>query len=60
MNVVVLRCTNCGTTQATPGECEACHEAIVRPYCGNHEPGRGSQNAGTRSPSTRSRAATSK
>lgn len=40
MSAVVLRCTNCGTTQATPGECDACHEAIVRPYCPNHEPGR--------------------
>ncbi len=36
---VVLRCPNCGTTQATGGECEACHQAQVRPFCTNHEPG---------------------
>jgi hypothetical protein len=36
---VVLRCPNCGTTQATPGDCEACHEAQVRYFCTNHEPG---------------------
>ena len=36
---VVLRCPSCGTTQATPGECEACHEAQVRYFCTNHEPG---------------------
>ena len=36
---VVLRCPNCGTTQATSGECEACHEAQVRYFCTNHEPG---------------------
>ena len=29
MSGVVLRCPNCGTTQAGPGECEACHEAEV-------------------------------
>jgi len=40
MSVVVLRCPNCGTTRATPGECEACHEAQVRYYCTNHTPGR--------------------
>lgn len=37
---VVLRCPNCGTTRATPGECEACHEAEVRSFCTNHTPGR--------------------
>lgn len=37
---VVLRCPNCGTTQATSGECEACHEGNVRYYCANHSPGR--------------------
>lgn len=36
---VVQRCPNCGTTQAPAGECEACHEAQVRPFCTNHEPG---------------------
>ncbi len=39
MTSVVLRCPNCGTTQSTPGECEACHDATVRAYCPNHEPG---------------------
>ena len=39
MNGVVLRCPNCGTTRATPGTCEACHEAEVRCYCTNHTPG---------------------
>lgn len=36
---VVQRCPHCGTTQATSGECEACHEAMVRYFCTNHEPG---------------------
>jgi hypothetical protein len=36
---VVERCPNCGTTQATAGECEACHEAQVRYFCTNHTPG---------------------
>jgi hypothetical protein len=36
---VVLRCTNCGTTKATPGQCEACHEAQVRYFCTSHTPG---------------------
>jgi hypothetical protein len=36
---VVLRCSSCGTTQSRPGECEACHEAQVRYFCTNHEPG---------------------
>jgi hypothetical protein len=40
MSGVVLRCPNCGTTRAAPGECEACHEAAVRYYCTNHSPGR--------------------
>jgi hypothetical protein len=39
MSGVVLRCPNCGTTQAVPGECEACHEAQVRYFCTNHTPG---------------------
>jgi hypothetical protein len=40
MSGVVLRCPNCGTTRAASGECEACHEAQVRYYCTNHNPGR--------------------
>jgi hypothetical protein len=36
---VVLRCPSCGTTRASPGECEACHEASARYFCTNHEPG---------------------
>ena len=40
MSGVVLRCRNCGTTQATPGECEACHEGDVQYFCPNHSPGR--------------------
>jgi hypothetical protein len=36
---VVLRCPNCGTTRATPGECEACQEGPVRYFCTNHAPG---------------------
>ena len=40
MSGVVLRCPNCGTTKAEPGECDACHEAQVRYYCTNHTPGR--------------------
>lgn len=40
MSAVVLRCPNCGTTQSTQGECEACHEGQVRFYCTNHKPGR--------------------
>ena len=40
MTGVVLRCPNCGTTQAVAGECEACHEADVRHFCPNHTPGR--------------------
>ena len=39
MSAVVLRCSNCGTTQSVGGECEACHEAQVRYYCSNHSPG---------------------
>jgi hypothetical protein len=39
MSGVVLRCSNCGTVQATTGECEACHEADVRYFCTNHTPG---------------------
>lgn len=39
MSMIVLRCQNCGTTQAGPGECEACHEAQVAYYCANHSPG---------------------
>jgi hypothetical protein len=39
MSGVVLRCPHCGTTRATLGECEACHEADVRHYCTNHNPG---------------------
>ena len=40
MSGVVIRCPNCGTTQSTLGECEACHEAGTRYFCTNHEPGR--------------------
>jgi hypothetical protein len=40
MSGVVLRCSNCGTTQSTLGECEACHERQVGYYCTNHKPGR--------------------
>jgi hypothetical protein len=40
MSDVVLRCPNCGTTQESPGECDACHEASVRYFCPNHSPGR--------------------
>ncbi len=40
MSAVVLRCPHCGTTRAAPGECDACHEAAVRYYCTNHDPGR--------------------
>ena len=40
MSGVVLRCRHCGTTQAGPGECEACHEAQVAYHCTNHSPGR--------------------
>ena len=36
---VVQRCPSCGTTQDAPGECEACHEAPVRHFCTNHDPG---------------------
>jgi len=39
MSGVVLRCPTCGTTRASPGTCEACHEAKVRFYCTNHTPG---------------------
>lgn len=39
MSGVVLRCPNCGTTKAAPGECQACHQAEVRYYCTNHTPG---------------------
>jgi len=40
MSSVVLRCSNCGTVQASAGQCEACHEAEVRYFCRNHNPGR--------------------
>ncbi len=40
MSAVVFRCPNCGTVQDAVGECEACHEAAVRPFCANHTPGR--------------------
>ena len=39
MSGVVVRCPNCGTTQAALGECEACHEAETRYFCPNHTPG---------------------
>jgi hypothetical protein len=39
MSGVVLRCANCGTTQSTSGECQACHEQNVRFYCTRHTPG---------------------
>ena len=40
MTGVLIRCPNCGTTQSTLGECEACREAGTRYFCTNHEPGR--------------------
>ena len=40
MSGVIIRCPNCGTTQSTLGECEACHESDTRHFCTNHEPGR--------------------
>ena len=40
MSDVVIRCPNCGTTQAALGECEACHESDARYFCPNHSPGR--------------------
>jgi hypothetical protein len=40
MSGVVLRCPHCCTTQASQGECQACHEAAVRYFCSNHTPGR--------------------
>ena len=40
MSGVALRCPSCGTTQAHPGECDACYEAQVRYFCDNHTPGR--------------------
>ena len=40
MNGVIIRCPNCGTTQFTLGECEACREADTRYFCTNHDSGR--------------------
>jgi hypothetical protein len=40
MSGVMLRCPSYGSTKATSGECEACHEAQVRYYCSNHTPER--------------------
>jgi len=40
MTGVVIRCPHCGTTQASLGECEACHEGETRYFCPNHTPGR--------------------
>ena len=40
MSGVVLRRPHRGTTQAGPGECEACHEAQVAIHGTNHRPGR--------------------
>jgi hypothetical protein len=39
MKPVVIRCPNCGSTQASLGECEACHHAEVGYFCPNHAPG---------------------
>ncbi|WP_375404311.1 hypothetical protein [uncultured Sphingomonas sp.] len=39
MSGVALRCSNCGTAQPSPGECDACHEAQVLYFCTNHQPG---------------------
>lgn len=36
---VIVRCPNCGTTRAAPGECDACHDAQARYFCTNHAPG---------------------
>lgn len=40
MTGVQLRCSNCGTSQPTPGPCETCQAGRVRYFCSNHEPGR--------------------
>jgi hypothetical protein len=40
MTGVLLRCSNCGASQASPGECQTCHAGEVRYFCSNHEPGR--------------------
>lgn len=37
---VIRRCSSCGTSQATGGECTTCHEADVHYFCTNHDPGR--------------------
>lgn len=34
-----MRCPTCGTTQSHPGECDACSDAEVRYFCGDHDPG---------------------
>ena len=39
MSGIVLRCPNCGTTQGSQGQCDACHEAAVRYFCTNETPG---------------------
>jgi hypothetical protein len=39
MSGVVLRCANCGSAQASAGECQTCHGAAVRFFCSNHDPG---------------------
>jgi hypothetical protein len=39
MKAVVIRCPNCGSTQAALGECDACHHADVAYFCPNHAPG---------------------
>ena len=40
MSSVIIRCPNCGTSQAALGECEVCHDADARYFCTNHDPGR--------------------
>ena len=40
MSTVVIRCPNCGTTQSTLGECDACHHESVGYFCTNHASGR--------------------
>jgi hypothetical protein len=40
VSVLARRCPNCGSTQDAAGACDTCHEAEVRLFCPNHEPGR--------------------
>jgi hypothetical protein len=40
MSLVIQRCPNCGSVQDEGGVCTVCHDADVRWFCPNHEPGR--------------------